>query len=429
MNDKNSKEDKKNLLQFTNKHRIIDYTKDEFLKEYDIEESFFRQHITQIMEYYKLDKNCLKLDNEEAANYNIKYEIAPLLALQLKQKMTYGLNPIYDKRRNKSIFGADDLLEYNNSLIENISYLPDYLKHYMQSHYVYRSNLEVSKYIPLLCQKLTLAFDIIVYENYISSGDIIINLVDYLDNWIHSYLVTFLHNNNDNTRKSIECIESALKEEFGQDPHFTTKKNYSLDYLISETFKKFLSGDIDSLNPQINIDLKKSILDNNNASYEDIGSIRDNYKEELNLNFYEYRIDTELSESQKLIKSNVDKYSLRLNHLLNNKDSTLILFRGYISSLLKNNIDISKISGMQLNIPWQLNRIDLAKYLNNSISPDDYHTINDISLQLYEESVKIHTNFKNFQEKICNFKNLDSIQNSINNALGQILFSLFSLNN
>ncbi|WP_333861559.1 hypothetical protein [Clostridium sp.] len=431
MNDKNSKEDKKNLLQFTNKHRIIDYTKDEFLKEYDIEESFFRQHITQIMEYYKLDKNCLKLDNEETANYNIKYEIAPLLALQLKQKMTHGLNPIYDKRRNKSIFSVDALLEYNNSLIKNICCLPNYLKYYMQDHYVYKLNSEVSNYIPLLLKKLILAFDIMAHENYISNGDIIINLVKYLDTWIYSYLLTFL--NNSNNREKIEHTESVLKEKFGQDHYLTTEKNYSLDYLISETFKKFLREDIDSLNPEIEIDFKKSILNTTkNISTEDIQSIRDDYKEQLNLSFYEYILNSTFSNHEDLIKSNIHEYSSRLDYLSDNKDSIIIIFRKYIKSLLEKNIniaDVEKNIRSLLDIPWELQLVDLSKYINNSIDPNDVHIINNIALQIYEEALKIHTNFKKFQEKIHNLEILDSIQSALNNALGQILFSLFSLNN
>lgn len=407
------------ILKYNGKSKRINYTRKEFLKEYNINYSFFNNNIEGIISSYKLDKACIKADYEEDANYDIKYEIAPLLALFLNQKMNHGLNPLNNKNPK-----ASKIIEYNNTLLNNISLLPDYLKLTIKNHYFYKSNFELIKYMPLLLEKIALAFSIMIHETYITNGNIILDFITNLDDWIYKYLKDFLHAKKET--KNLKIIEEALNDDLG-DNYLTSKKIYNLDYLLSETFKKIFSQDINSLTPKIELNLKESIEDNKKITSEDLKFIRDSYLEELNLSFCQEKIDYVLSRHEEHIESNVNKFYSKLNHIKKEKNNLIRLYKTYIVYILNKNIDINTTN---LTLPYELNLIDIRKYINiEKLNPNDDKEINDVALKMYEEIVKIYTDLENIKQEISNLKLSDIVKSSLDSSLGEMLYVLFIIKN
>lgn len=410
------------ILKYNGKVRKINYTRKEFIKEYNISQSFFNNNIEGIMSSYKLDKACIKSDYEDNANYDIKYEIAPLLALFFNQKMNHGLNPLNDARHQDKKPNASEFIEYNNNLINNISTLPDYLRLTINNHYFYKSNFELIKYMPLLLEKISLAFSIMIHETYLTNGNIILDFIKNLDAWIYKYLKNFLH-----TRKetdSLKIIEEALNDDLG-DIYLTSKKIYNLDYLLSETFKKIISQDISSLTPKIQLNLKESIEDNKKTTPKDLESIRSSYLEELNLSFYQEKIDNVLSRHEKSVEYNVDNFSSKLNNIKKEKNNLIRIYKTYIIHILNKDIDIDNVN---LTLPYELDLIDMRKYINiENLNPNNDKAISEVALRMYEEIVKIHTDLDSIKQELTNSKLSNAVKGSLDSALGEMLYLLFSI--
>ena len=168
--------------------RNINYTKKEFLKEYNIEESKFRQNINNVMEYFNLSKVSIKKDFEESTNYEIPYQIAPLLAMMISITANKSISPYRDGRKDKDRISATECINYNELIIEELEKLPDYLKNNIKEHYFYKINIELHKYILLLQDRLNTILSIIRYKNRVTSGNVILDIVSDLDEIINKYL-------------------------------------------------------------------------------------------------------------------------------------------------------------------------------------------------------------------------------------------------
>lgn len=205
-------------------NKKIAYTKEEFIKEFDIKESIFRNNINYVMDYFKLDIRTIKADYEETTNYQIPYEIAPLLAMMISIAGNKSRVPYMDKRKDKNKISSTEYIQYNNMVINELDKLPDYLKNNIKKHYFYKTNIELHKYIPILNDRLETILSIIKYKNKITSGNIILQLIKELDEVINKYLHEFL--NEMNNKEDLKLIDSSIKNSLGN-KYLSTDKKYN----------------------------------------------------------------------------------------------------------------------------------------------------------------------------------------------------------
>ena len=110
------------------KDAIIDYTREEFFKEFGINKKEFESSIEKMLNYYNIKKDDLQRDPSDSANYEIEYDIAPLIAVMFK---TFKENPSYDRRSRKNSNGINKKATIQNIIQYNTSFFTNNLKFLM----------------------------------------------------------------------------------------------------------------------------------------------------------------------------------------------------------------------------------------------------------------------------------------------------------
>ncbi|MDB1949626.1 hypothetical protein PMY35_17645 [Clostridium tertium] len=412
----------------------INYTKKEFLQEYGINENKFRLYIEDVMTYFNLKKESIKRDLEESANYEIPYEIAPLLAMMISIAANKSISPYRDDRKDKNRISSTECIKYNEFIIEELEKLPEYLKNNIKEHYFYKINVELHKYIPLLQDRLNTILSIIRYKNKITSGNIILDIVNDLDEIINKYLYSFqseLENKED-----LKYIDKILSNEF-DDKYLYKNKKYNIDSLITEIYNKF--------NPWNNkIILSENFLERiPNHEEKSIQELRQEYLEELNLNAIDSKINTFFDNFDRNIEDKIKLLSSKSKYFEENKKKIIQKYINIINFTYDNYVKGNNINNSYIGIDIDTLE-DYFKYIQKSNCKEKI--IKKIATDLVEENIltfrKLEILKNNINKKVkkdlinkkvkkdsINKKGEeDLINESLDNLLGQILLDLLNDN-
>ncbi|EHJ01897.1 hypothetical protein CDLVIII_5415 [Clostridium sp. DL-VIII] len=229
-----------------------DYTKDEFIKKYDIKEYDFKNDIEKFLDYFYLDKERLKRDSNKEGNYEIPYEISDLLSLMFKN---FKNSPFYDKRYNLDTKNTDFTLNYIDKILSEIENLPDYLKYNIKKNPSYLFNKNLKELIPILIDKFTALFVLIASKSHVSAGNQLKELIKQLDNWINNYCL------HDQMMKSYENYDIPILDiDDLQNIHLHDKYNYDIDSVLSKCLDEHLRDDTTNLPIDLPEDLKSKLL-------------------------------------------------------------------------------------------------------------------------------------------------------------------------
>ncbi|QAA30362.1 hypothetical protein [Clostridium manihotivorum] len=277
MTNENKLSTKENKINWRKKVKI-NYSRSEYVKKYKsqtITSNSFKERLDNMINQYNIDKANLKRDNIQEAEYEIQYDIADLFCIMLKD---FTQNPLYDGRDSLDKVTATNIIDYNNTIIKDIENLPDYLKFFIKNDENFKFNYALSKYAPLLLDRLTLLFATITLFSNSSSGNIMIDLIKSIDQWIDQYFTHYNELENYKNNSDIPILNISASNEI----NLESNAGYSIDLILERGFKKFYRND-NSFNSNIPKDLLDNILKNETkATNDNTDEIRSRYTEFLN---------------------------------------------------------------------------------------------------------------------------------------------------
>lgn len=292
---KNKNELKKELY-FPEDEKLIDYKLDEFRKKNKITKNYFKNNIEGYIKHFNINIEEIK-NGDEDTNYNIPFLAEPIMGIMFRN---FKLNPLVDGRRNKNNISIDKLIEYNKKILEDIDQLPTDMKYNIKKTSTYEFNYILNEVIPIILDKMSILFSMIISNSSVSAGNSYIELIDSLDSWIINFI-----------NQSIDREESYRDK--GDNEHlelnidnlgnFNTEKNGT--YIIDKILKDEYIGNINKVEI-LKEKLKKVGKDN---LFEFIG-----YKENKIKQGSKKKIDKNYIDREKLIKWINDEKSLSINN-------------------------------------------------------------------------------------------------------------------
>lgn len=219
--------------------RKIDYKLDEFRKKNKISKTYFKNNIKKYKNYFDINVEEIK-NFDEDTNYNIPFLVEPIMGIMFKN---FKLNPLVDGRINKNAISIDKFIEYNKKIFEDIEELPNDIKFNIKNTSTYEFNYILNEVIPIILNKMTILFSLIISESSVSAGNSYIDLIDALDSWIvnfvkHSVELKEKKENIDNNEILMINIDN-----YGQ---FNFEKNNT--YLMDKILKDEYINNINKVN-------------------------------------------------------------------------------------------------------------------------------------------------------------------------------------
>lgn len=399
--------------------KSVNYTKREFLETYRIKESKFRENIREVMSYFNLNIESIKRDFEESANYEIPYEIAPLLAMMISITANKSINPYRDARKDKDRISVSECIDYNKLIIEELEKLPQYLKNNIKENYSYKINLELHKYIPLLQDRLNTIFSIIRYRNRITAGNIILDIVSDLDEIINKYLYEF--QKGINYKNDLKFIDESLSKEVYK-KNIYINKEYNINSLITETYNKF-NPYKDEVTLCKNINFLGTISDD--MDEKNIDELRKEYLEELNLNSIDSKINVLFDNFDRRVN---DKFNLLLSkskYFEENKNEKIEKYINIINCAYEDYVKGNNINGYNYYIDIYTLE-NYFKYIQKSSEKEKI--IKTIAEEMVEKDILKVKRLEIFKDNINKNGVKDSIDKSLDILLGQVLIDLVNNN-
>lgn len=399
--------------------KSVNYTKREFLETYRIKESKFRENIREVMSYFNLNIESIKRDFEESANYEIPYEIAPLLAMMISITANKSINPYRDARKDKDRISVSECIDYNKLIIEELEKLPQYLKNNIKENYSYKINLELHKYIPLLQDRLNTIFSIIRYRNRITAGNIILDIVSDLDEIINKYLYEF--QKGINYKNDLKFIDESLSKEVYK-KNIYINKEYNINSLITETYNKF-NPYKDEVTLCKNINFLGTISDD--MDEKNIEELRKEYLEELNLNSIDSKINVLFDNFDRRVN---DKFNLLLSkskYFEENKNEKIEKYINIINCAYEDYVKGNNINGYNYYIDIYTLE-NYFKYIQKSSEKEKI--IKTIAEEMVEKDILKVKRLEIFKDNINKNGVKDSIDKSLDILLGQVLIDLVNNN-
>ena len=399
--------------------KSVNYTKREFLETYRIKESKFRENIREVMSYFNLNIESIKRDFEESANYEIPYEIAPLLAMMISITANKSINPYRDARKDKDRISVSECIDYNKLIIEELEKLPQYLKNNIKENYSYKINLELHKYIPLLQDRLNTIFSIFWYRNRITAGNIILDIVSDLDEIINKYLYEF--QKGINYKNDLKFIDESLSKEVYK-KNIYINKEYNINSLITETYNKF-NPYKDEVTLCKNINFLGTISDD--MDEKNIEELRKEYLEELNLNSIDSKINVLFDNFDRRVN---DKFNLLLSkskYFEENKNEKIEKYINIINCAYEDYVKGNNINGYNYYIDIYTLE-NYFKYIQKSSEKEKI--IKTIAEEMVEKDILKVKRLEIFKDNINKNGVKDSIDKSLDILLGQVLIDLVNNN-
>lgn len=391
------------------KDRYINYTKEEFLEKYQISDNKFKDNISKVCSIFNIKQGLLKRDGEEfkkdsSSVYEIKYEIADLLALMFKNYNKSLFNGSKGVRKNKTMM---DFIEYNKNIIEDIDKLPEYLQYDIKKHNTYELIYSMTELMPIIINRLSAFFNIILTEEPSKMNSILSSFVDDLDILLAKY-----------SRKKL--MVNWYKKRFNY--NFKVEEyNYNINKVIKDCFNKFIQEDTEYL--KLNELIEEIYISEDDLNPEEISCLRKRYLEKLNKYYINDESNYLIKEKFKRAKENVAK----IKNIKNIKKNTERYYfdKNEIKEKLK--LDFSNyITGIQtVNCSINYNGIDLVPFLyrleEESIKfmknrkcelcwmciEDDYE---NYSMELLDKSYNCLNNSINYKNIDCSFlHNMDEL--------------------
>ncbi|WP_160690110.1 hypothetical protein [Clostridium sp. C2-6-12] len=287
------------MARIVKKDRKINYTKKEFLREYNISENNFKDNIDKVLKSFDIEKAKLKRDDsedDEKTVYEIRYEIAGLLSVMFKN---YKRNPFYDNRSNTKKKSFEDIIEYNNNIINDVEKMPNYIKYLIKKQSCYRMNFELTKLMSMILKKLSVLFYLILTVEKRNIGETLGGFVQDIDILISKY--------------SREKLIQEWKNEnlFPEDKknHYSYRINDSIKFCFEKVLdeSKITKGVIDKISTQGN---------KLHASEEETNKLREFYLDELNKIYLDKDKWNEIEEEYKTVTNNLEEIeNFELNYI------------------------------------------------------------------------------------------------------------------
>ncbi|MDN4762904.1 hypothetical protein QYP21_03045 [Clostridioides difficile] len=164
--------------------KLIDYKLSEFRKKNKIGDIYFKNNIESYIKHFNLNIEEIK-NGDEDTNYNIPFLAEPIMGVMFRN---FKLNPLVDGRRNKNNIPIDKLIEYNQKLFEDIEQLPIDMKYNLKRTSTYEFNYMLNEVIPVILDKMSILFSLLIFNSSVSAGNPYIDLIDSLDSWIVNFI-------------------------------------------------------------------------------------------------------------------------------------------------------------------------------------------------------------------------------------------------
>lgn len=401
------------------KRLIINYSKSDFIKKYKkdiLNDSIFKTDLPKFLNYFDITISDLK--PEFSNEFEIQHDISDLLSLLIK---SYKESPLCDGRYTNPKFNSSSIVDYNNRTIDDVEKLPDYLKHFIKTSENFKFNYSLSKLVPILLDRLTILFSTIATSSGSNAGNILMDLISSIDNWINSYSIQASQLDYYKTKTdSVICNIDSFDQINGK-----KDLGYSIDNVLRESFKAFYRPDNLKFNDDIPANLLNCLVKYDKTPTEaEVDELRKKYTNFLNSIYTDPKLLKNQEEEYKKINTYADSETVLSPDSFNNNKKDSIRF--YIDSLneilLKYEIGYSTnqfIDG--INVSAFINKLTSCTHENLEKTIVAYaREIYEIKLKAVEMKYKLHKEMKTSTQNT----NLKLIRDNFDFALGQTLIQI-----
>lgn len=406
----------------------INYTKSEFVRAFNIKsEKVFDTQLQKWCEYYDIDINLFRRDGEEGRNFEIQYEIAPLLALVIK---TFSDNPFYRTNAATNEITSIKIAQYNKKVIEEIDKLPSFVKNIVQFQPSYLQILQMSYLLPLVAKNFTMLFATIIKFNDELAENMITDLVCQISEWVRNFFLKHRQFEKISKKSDIYNISSekisALQKELGN--NLVSDNNQQRDFK-PRFFKK-----LSDIPPILNCSSDFLVLNSNSDSH--------------------YTIDTAILRTfEAFYRDDSSKIDICYGNLakeIDNKSTSNVmpqeceqLRQQYLDALNREYPDHPRVEEKKLSIKRQAKLIDRiytpgalgdkrlwvfeqqqARSQNKNIPLNE---LNESIEDNWQELLNAQYEMKKLYKEIDTNPLFDNIINLVDKAIGQQLISIMDL--
>lgn len=405
---------------YSEKQLKINYSKTDFFNKYKeniIGDSVFKNKLPKFLNYFDIDKDDLKRDNYQ---FEIQHDISDLLSLLAK---SYMESPLCDGRYTDPNFNSSKVVDYNTRTIDDVNKLPDYIKYFIKNTENFKFNYSLSKFVPLLLDRLTLLFSTISTCSDSNAGNILIDLISSIDGWIDSYLI---HTSELDYYKaktdSVICNVNSFNQINGQ-----KDLGYSIDNVLRESFKTFYRPNNLEFDDDIPDHLLADLLECEETTPESkLTNLREEYTDFLNSKYTTPEHLKRQDDEYKAINEYADSKAILSPETFRKSKTDYIRF--YINSLnealLKCNAGHSinqSIDGINASIFIEILISCTHDKLEKTIV-SCARDIYELKLKAIEMKYELYKQMKNSNQNI----NLNLIRQHFDSALGQTLLLILN---
>ena len=235
--------------------RKIDYKLEEFRKKNKITKTYFKNNVNKYKNHFDINVEEIKNFDGES-NYNIPFLAEPIMGLMFKN---FKFNPLVDGRRNKNNIPIERLIEYNKKIFEDIDRLPNDIKYNIKSTSTYEFNYVLNEAIPIILDKMSILFSLIISESSVSAGNPYRDLIDSLDSWIANFIEHSIELEKKQNEIENEKILMVNIGTFGS-VNFEKNSTYIMDKILKDEYVNNIKK-VDLLKDRLKIDGTESLFE------------------------------------------------------------------------------------------------------------------------------------------------------------------------
>ena len=338
----------------------IDYKLDEFRKKNKIRKNYFKNNIDSYKKHFNINIEEIKSGDEDT-NYNIPFLVEPIMGMMFRN---FKVNPLVDGRRNKNNIPIDQIIDYNSKILEDIEKLPIDMKYNIKNTSTYEFNYILNEVVPIILDKFSILFSLIISESSVSAGNEYVDLIDALDSWIMNFLKHSIEAEKCRQYANKNNIPIINIDNYGN-LNFEKDSTYIIDKILKDEYKYNLS--------------KTKCL-------------KETLKDKGTKNLFEYL--EYKSRKKTMDKSKIDREKL-IKWINNEEDSDVYKYEKLLSDREEYLEDVKN----KLNI--NLNKIN-----SNVAENIKQKTIEEIELVIHDELETLHKNISEPEEFINKIDNI-----------------------
>ena len=249
----------------------VNYTKEEFECLLNCSKGYFKNHIDKYEDYYNLNREELK-GFGIGGQYNIPYLTAPLIKIMLgnitENPYRDGrLAKVEDRKNKKERYKSyskdeiikekkmiledgrglnlDKIIKYNELIIKGIEDLPTDIKEKLKKNTTYEFNYVLNEVIPLILDRFSILFSLIISQSSVSAGNSYIDLINALDSWIRNFAIHSIDHEENRDKMYREEVDSVEELKNGNkvklvnvDTNRTLNSEVDKSYIIDSVLRE-----------------------------------------------------------------------------------------------------------------------------------------------------------------------------------------------